>query len=93
MRQQSPGRSRQLPGSQPGDRLPTEPKGDSKIVGKPTKSDKKKGKQTLVNLFGYTETLKFAHNLKKKINKKIKKYGIKSNDLKQSVEFILDRRF
>jgi len=68
-------------------------KGDSKIVGKPTKSDKKKGKQTLVNLFGYKETLKFAHNLKKKINKKIKKYGIKSNDLKQSVEFILDRRF
>ena len=31
MLQQSPGRSRQLPGSQPGDRLPTTPKGDSKI--------------------------------------------------------------
>ena len=31
MLQQSPGRSRQLPGSQPGDRLPTTPKGDSKM--------------------------------------------------------------
>ena len=32
-------------------------KGDSKIVGKPTKSDKKKGKQTLVKMLGYKETL------------------------------------
>ena len=68
-------------------------KGDSKIVGKPTKSDKKKGKQTLINLLGYKETLKFAYKLKKKINIRIKKYGIKSNDLIQSVEFILDRKF
>ena len=42
-------------------------KGDSKIVGKPTKSDKKKGKATLVNLLGYSKTLNFAKNLKKKI--------------------------
>ena len=68
-------------------------KGDSKIVGKPTKSDKKKGKQTLVKLLGYKETLNFANNLKKKINMKIKKYGIKSYDLIQSVEFILKRDF
>ena len=54
---------------------------------------KKKGKQTLVNLFGYKETLKFAHNLKKKINKKIKKYGNTANDLLDSVEFILKRKF
>ena len=31
-------------------------KGDSRIVGKPTKNDKKKGKATLVNLLGYSET-------------------------------------
>ena len=66
-------------------------KGDPKIVGKPTKSDKKKGKQTLVNLIGYKKTLKFANNLEKKINKKIKKYGNKSKDLLQSIEFILNR--
>tara|TARA_B100001123_G_scaffold14027_1_gene15999 strand:- start:2435 stop:3319 length:885 start_codon:yes stop_codon:yes gene_type:complete len=68
-------------------------KGDSKIVGKPTKRDKNKGKPTLVNLLGYKETLNFANNLKNKINKKIEKYGIKSNNLLQSVEFILDRKF
>ena len=65
-------------------------KGDSRIVGKPTKRDKKKGKPTLVNLLGYTETLSFADNLKNKISEKIKNYGNKSQDLLQSVEFILD---
>ena len=68
-------------------------KGDSKIVGKNTKKDKKKGKQTLVRLLGYEKTLNFANNLKKKLNIKIKKYGIKSFDLIQSVEFILRRKF
>ena len=68
-------------------------KGDSKIAGKPTKRDKKKGKPTLVNLLGYKKTLSFANNLKNKINKKVKNYGIKSQDLLQSVEFILDRKF
>ena len=68
-------------------------KGDSKIVGKPTKMDKNKGKPTLVNLLGYKKTLNFSYNLKNKINKKIKKYGIQSHSLLQSVEFILDRKF
>ena len=67
-------------------------KGDSKITGKPTKRDKKKGKPTLVNLLGYKKTLSFARSLKNKINKKIKNYGINSQDLLQSVEFILDRK-
>ena len=67
-------------------------KGNSKIVGKPTKMDKNKGKPTLVNLIGYKKTLNFANNLKNKINKKIQNYGIKSQDLLQSVEFILDRK-
>jgi len=68
-------------------------KGDTKVVGKPTKRDQNKGKPNLVNLIGYEETLKFAYNLKNKIIKKIKIYGIKSNDLIQSVEFILNRKF
>ena len=68
-------------------------KGDSKIVGKPTKRDEKKGKPTLVNMIGYEKTLDFAINLKNKINKKIKIYGIRSQDLIQSVNFILDRKF
>ena len=68
-------------------------KGETKIVGKPTRRDKNKGKQTLINFMGYNKTLIFVNNLKKKINKNIKKYGIRSEDLLQSVEFILNRRF
>ena len=68
-------------------------KGDSAIVGKPTRSDEKRGKATLVNLLGYDETINFAKDLKKKIDQKIKKYGIKANDLLDSVEFILERKF
>ena len=68
-------------------------KGDDKIAGKLTKKDKKQGKQTLVNLMGYRKTLILAKNLKNKINMRIKKYGDKSIDLLQSVEFILNRKF
>ena len=68
-------------------------RGDSAIVGKPTKSDMKKGKATLLNLLGYEKTVNFAKNLKKKIDKQIKKYGRKTNDLLDSVEFILERKF
>ena len=68
-------------------------KGDPKIVGKPTRSDERKGKATLVNLFGYDETLNYARELKKELDNQIKKYGIRSNDLMESVEFILNREF
>ena len=68
-------------------------KGDSGIVGKPTKSDKKKGKANLVNLLGYEKTLTFAKKLKKKIDREIKKYGNECDDLLDSVEFILERKF
>ena len=37
--------------------------GDSKIVGKPTKRDKNKGKPNLVNIMGYKKTLNFANIL------------------------------
>tara|TARA_Y100000590_G_scaffold437829_1_gene559923 strand:+ start:1899 stop:2783 length:885 start_codon:yes stop_codon:yes gene_type:complete len=68
-------------------------KGESSVVGKPTKSDKAKGKATLVNLFGYEKSLIFAKDLKKDIKQKIIKYGTKSKDLLESVDFILDRNF
>jgi len=68
-------------------------KGNKLIVGKPTKSDKKKGKATLVNLLGYKKTLTFAENLKKKLNLKIKTHRGEGSDLLQSVEFILNRNF
>ncbi len=68
-------------------------KGDSALVGKPTKRDKKKGKATLINLLGYSESLNFAKNVKKKLDQQIKKYGTKASDLLESVEFILKREF
>jgi len=68
-------------------------KGKASIVGKPTKSDKKKGKATLVSIMGYNETLNFAEKLKKKLDFQIKKYGIKANNLLESVKFILERKF
>ena len=68
-------------------------KGDSKIAGKLTRKDKIKGKQTLINFLGYKKTLIFAKNLKNQINMNIKKYGSKSTDLSDSVEFILNRKF
>jgi len=68
-------------------------KGDSKIVGKPTKRDKKKGKATLVNLLGYNDSIYIAQKLKNKLDNKIKKYGKKSRDLLDSLEFILNRKF
>ena len=67
--------------------------GDSSVVGKPTKRDKKKGKATLVNLLGYKKTIIFARDLKKKIDSEIKEYGYRSKDLLDSVAFIIERKF
>ncbi len=68
-------------------------KGESKIVGKMTGKDKIRGKATLVNLLGYSNTLNFAKKLKNKIDKDIKKYGTRANSLLQSVDYILKREF
>ena len=68
-------------------------KGDSKIVGKLTRKDKEKGKATLINLLGYNNTVILAKNLKRKIDQEIKKYGPSANNLLESVDFILNRKF
>tara|TARA_B100001123_G_C15154941_1_gene965068 strand:- start:66 stop:950 length:885 start_codon:yes stop_codon:yes gene_type:complete len=68
-------------------------KGDTATAGKPTKKDKKKGKATLINLLGYKETVNFAKNLKYNLENQIKNYGSKSNDLLDSIDFILERNF
>ena len=68
-------------------------KEDSMVARKSTRSDEKKGKATLINLLGYEETINIAKKLKKKIDQKIKKYGTKANDLLDSVQFILERKF
>ena len=68
-------------------------KGNKKNTGKPVKKDKKKGKSTLIKLFGYEKTLGFALDRKKTIINKLKKYGKKSNKLIEVSDFILSRSF
>ena len=68
-------------------------KGSKKLVGKPTKKDKKKGKSTLISIMGYKKAYNYASNLKKKILRKLSKHGKKADDLVDTVEFILGRNF
>ena len=68
-------------------------KGNKKNTGKPVKKDKKKGKSTLIKLYGYEKTLGFALDRKKMIINKLKKYGKKSNKLIEVSDFILNRSF
>ena len=66
-------------------------KGNSQKAGKKTKKDKKKGKATLINLLGYKNTVKYVNNLKLKIFQKLKPFGSKSENLKKTILFIVDR--
>ena len=65
--------------------------GSTKKAGKKTKKDLKKGKATLISLLGYKNTIKYSEKVKKNIFKKINKFGKRSNDLKETVSFILNR--
>ena len=66
-------------------------KGISKIAGKKTGKDKKKGKATLIGLLGYDNAVKYCHNLIININNKLKKYGSNTKKIKQTLEYILNR--
>ena len=68
-------------------------KGSKKLVGKPIKKDKKKGKSTLIHLLGYKNTINYADKLQKKILLKLKKHGKNANELKNTIKFILERSF
>jgi len=66
-------------------------RGDKNLAGKKTRKDLTKGKATLISLLGYKNTIKYAEKLKLNIFKKIRIYGNKSSDLKETIEFILNR--
>ena len=66
-------------------------KGNTKKVGKKTKKDIKRGKATLISLLGYKNTIKYGDKIKLNIYKKIKKFGKKADDLRNTVNFILER--
>ena len=52
---------------------------------------KKKGKATLISLLGYKNTIKYAHKIILKINNELKKYGSKSKNLSETLDYILNR--
>ena len=66
-------------------------KGTSKIAGKKTGKDKKKGKATLISLLGYKNTINYTEILKNKIFKQLNNFGDESKDLKETLDFVLSR--
>ena len=66
-------------------------KGSLIAAGKKTGKDKKKGKATLISLLGYKKTIKYANKLILNINRNFKKYGSKSKDLSETLNYILNR--
>ena len=66
-------------------------KGSLLAAGKKTGKDIKKGKATLISLLGHKNTIKYANKLILKINNKLKKYGSKSKNLSETLEYILNR--
>ena len=65
-------------------------KGNAKKLGKKIHKDKKKGKATLISLLGYKNTVKYCNFKKNKIFRDLKNLK-KSNDLKDTIEFIVNR--
>ena len=64
--------------------------GNLLAAGKKTGKDKKKGKATLISLLGDKNTIKYANKLILKINTKLKKYGPKSKNLTETLNYILN---
>ena len=65
--------------------------GSSKIAGKKTGKDKKKGKATLISLLGYKNAVKYNENIKFKIISDLDKNNFKSNNLNETLDYILKR--
>jgi farnesyl diphosphate synthase len=66
-------------------------KGDTKVAGKKTGKDQKKGKATLISLLGYNNAIKYCDKIIIDINKKLKKYGSNSKYIKETLNYILYR--
>ena len=66
-------------------------KGSSKIAGKITGKDKKKGKATLISLLGYQNAIKYSDRIKLKIIKDLNKYSSNTNNLNETLDYILTR--
>tara|TARA_B100000427_G_scaffold37274_1_gene26956 strand:+ start:233 stop:1102 length:870 start_codon:yes stop_codon:yes gene_type:complete len=67
-------------------------KGKTKIAGKKTKKDIKKGKATIIGLLGYENTVKYTNKLKQNIFNKLRLHNNKANDLRETIKFIMERK-
>jgi len=65
--------------------------GLSKIAGKKTKKDEKKGKATLISLLGYKNAIKYSNKIKSKIINSLKKYESGSKNISKTLDYILTR--
>ena len=65
--------------------------GSTKKAGKKTRKDLKKGKATLISLLGYKNTVKYGDKVKLDILNKIRKFGNKTKDLADTINYILIR--
>ena len=66
-------------------------KGITKLAGKKTKKDIKKGKATIISLLGYKNAVKYSNKLKKNIYNKLRSHNNKANDLRETISFIVER--
>jgi len=66
--------------------------GTSKVAGKKTGKDNKKGKATLISLLGYENAIKYTNKIKTKIIYDLKKYGRNSNNINKTLDYILIRK-
>ena len=66
-------------------------KGNSKLAGKKTGKDLKKGKATLIGLLGYSESIDYCDKIIKNINKQLSKYGSNTKKISATLNYILHR--
>ena len=66
-------------------------KGNSKVAGKKTGKDQKKGKATLISSLGYMNAIKYCDRIILKIYRNLKKYGANSKYIKETLNYILYR--
>ena len=65
---------------------------NSKIAGKKTGKDQKKGKATLISLLGYMNAIQYCDKIILKTNKNLKRYGSNSKNIKETLNYILHRK-
>ena len=65
--------------------------GKTQKAGKKTNKDQKRGKATLISLLGYKNTIKYVNQIKLNLFKKLKKYGSRSRNINETLDYVLDR--